>query len=119
MTSNTGHRYVPSYAVTFQLYLRSENPIVASSNWDLEYPNPCGLGRFDEAVEDATAAIALEPADTETLAVAYTFRGLALLNVGQVAEATADLERVTRLLPSTHQMHIEVAEMLTNLDKTN
>ena len=76
------------------------------------------LGRFDEAVEDATAIIALEP-DPETSAWAYVNRAIALLNLGRVDEATADFVSVTMLLPATHTLHVAAVETLKELDTAN
>ena len=61
------------------------------------------LGRFEEAVADATAVIDLEPADIDALATGHSFRAAALVALGRTDEAAADAQTVLGLLPPTHQ----------------
>jgi hypothetical protein len=75
------------------------------------------LGRPDEAEADATAAIALEP-DPETLARAYLYRFTAHQHLGRDDEAKANLVTVTRLLPSTHALHVLALEILGGLPRS-
>ncbi|MCZ6567127.1 MAG: tetratricopeptide repeat protein, partial [Actinobacteria bacterium] len=62
------------------------------------------LGRLEEAVADATAAIDLEPGNTDTLARGHFVRAFVSSELGRTDEAVADLQTILRLLPPTHEL---------------
>jgi tetratricopeptide (TPR) repeat protein len=80
---------------------------------DTPLANP---GRFGEAVDDATAAIDLNPEDTEILALAHVTRGVALANLGRFGEAEPDLRAVVELLPASDERAQFARDALEELD---
>ena len=74
------------------------------------------MGRFEEAISDATAAIDLQPANTDVLGRALFVRGLLLDQVGRTEEGIADLNTALRLLPPTHELHQAATEILAEME---
>jgi len=61
-----------------------------------------GLGRIDLALQDFTAAIALDPSIT----TAYSNRALAFIALGRYTEAMTDLDRAIALDPSSWMAYV-------------
>ncbi len=59
-----------------------------------------GLGRFDEALDDAMKAIELEPTDVNVLARVYANRSLALGDLGRLDQALDDAMKAIELEPT-------------------
>ncbi len=68
--------------------------VEAYGNRSLAYLN---LGRLEEALDDTTKVIELEPTDVSVLASAYAVRALARAGLGRFEEADADLAKACEL----------------------
>lgn len=66
------------------------------------------LQRYDVAIEDATAALAIDPAHLKSL----ERRGAALLGQERYAEARRDLEAAVRLRPSDATLQSKLARVV-------
>ena len=68
----------------------------ATAEWHIDRANElCNQGRYDEAIEECTKAIQLDP----TFTTAYNFRGDTYFYLGQYEYAIKDYSKVIELDP--------------------
>jgi tetratricopeptide (TPR) repeat protein len=75
-------------------------------------------GQSEDALKDLTSAIELAPQDNYRLATAHLMRAMVYYDLYRDAEAGADLQRVTILVPPDDELHRMAIEMTTDISES-